>query len=86
MVGAGLGLGVFLSTLTLVVQNAVPYTMLGVATGASRYLQQAGATLGIAMVGTVVNNTVSGDIRRICRPAPSSSPRRRFPRPPIRRC
>ncbi|MGO9205930.1 MAG: MFS transporter [Candidatus Limnocylindrales bacterium] len=62
MVGAGLGLGVFLSTLTLVVQNAVPYTMLGVATGASRYLQQAGATLGIAMVGTVVNNTVSGDI------------------------
>jgi hypothetical protein len=62
MVLAGLGLGVFFSLLTLAVQNAVPRTMLGVGTGAIRYMQQAGGTLGVAVVGTVVNNTIASDI------------------------
>jgi EmrB/QacA subfamily drug resistance transporter len=62
MVLAGLGLGVFFSLLTLAVQNAIPRTQLGVGTGATRYMQQAGGTLGVAIVGTVVNNTVASDI------------------------
>lgn len=62
MILAGFGLGVFFSLLTLAVQNAVPRTMLGVGTGATRYMQQIGATLGVAVVGTVVNNTVASDI------------------------
>jgi hypothetical protein len=59
---AGLGLGVFFSLLTLAVQNAIPRTQLGVGTAATRYTQQAGGTLGVAVVGTVVNNTIAGDI------------------------
>jgi EmrB/QacA subfamily drug resistance transporter len=62
MVLAGLGLGVFFALLTLAVQNAIPRTQLGVGTGATRYMQQAGGTLGVAVVGTVVNNTIAGDI------------------------
>jgi EmrB/QacA subfamily drug resistance transporter len=62
MIFAGLGLGVFFSLLTLAVQNAVPRTQLGVGTGATRYMQQAGGTLGVAVVGTVVSNTISNDI------------------------
>jgi MFS family permease len=59
---AGLGLGVFFSLLTLAVQNAVPRTQLGVGTSATRYMQQVGGTLGVAVVGTVVNNTIASDI------------------------
>jgi MFS family permease len=59
---AGLGLGVFFSLLTLAVQNAIPRTQLGVGTAATSYMQQAGGTLGVAVVGTVVNNTIAGDI------------------------
>jgi EmrB/QacA subfamily drug resistance transporter len=59
---AGLGLGVFFSLLTLAVQNAIPRTQLGVGTAATRYMQQAGGTLGVAVVGTVVNNTIASDI------------------------
>ncbi len=62
MVVAGLGLGVFFSLLTLAVQNSVPRTQLGVGTSATRYMQQVGATMGVAVVGTVVNNTVATDI------------------------
>ena len=62
MILAGIGLGIFFSILTLAVQNSIPRTMLGVGTGATRYLQQVGSTLGVAIVGTVVNNTVASDI------------------------
>ncbi len=62
MVLAGIGLGIFFSILTLAVQNAIPRTLLGVGTAATRYLQQAGSTLGVAIVGTVVNNTIASDI------------------------
>jgi hypothetical protein len=47
-----------------VAQNAVPVSRLGVSTAATRYLGQLGATLGIAIVGTVVNSAVSGDLTR----------------------
>lgn len=62
MVIAGIGLGVFFSVLTLAAQNALPRTRLGVGTAAVRYLGQLGAVLGVAIVGTVVNTTVSSDI------------------------
>ncbi len=62
MVITGLGFGIFFTIPTLAVQNAVPYTQLGVVTGTARYLQQVGATLGIAVVGSVVANGISSDI------------------------
>jgi EmrB/QacA subfamily drug resistance transporter len=62
MVIVGIGLGAFFSVTTLAVQNALPRTRLGVGTGSVRYLQSLGQTLGLAIVGTVVNNAVASDI------------------------
>ncbi|HEX9037905.1 MAG TPA: MDR family MFS transporter [Ktedonobacterales bacterium] len=62
MAVAGVGLGLFFAILTLAVQNAIPRTRMGIGTSAVRYMQQAGNTLGVAVVGTVVNNTIAGDI------------------------
>ncbi len=59
---AGVGLGTFFSLLTLAAQNALPVTRLGVGTGAVRYMGQLGGVLGVAVVGTVVNNTLADDI------------------------
>ena len=47
-----------------VAQNALPQSRLGVGTAATRYLGQLGATLGIAIVGTVVSSGVTGDLTR----------------------
>jgi EmrB/QacA subfamily drug resistance transporter len=62
MVVMGLGTGTFFSLLNIVVQNALPRTQLGVGTAAVRYLGQLGATLGVAIVGTVVNSSLSSDL------------------------
>jgi EmrB/QacA subfamily drug resistance transporter len=62
MVVTGLGIGVFFPINTLVMQNAVPRQMMGVSTGLVRYLQALGQTLGAAIIGTVVNNSLSSGI------------------------
>ncbi len=62
MIVAGVGLGLFFAILTLAVQNAIPRTRMGVGTAATRYMQQAGNTLGVAIIGTVVNNSITSDI------------------------
>ncbi|HEX8730794.1 MAG TPA: MFS transporter, partial [Ktedonobacterales bacterium] len=62
MIAPGIGLGLYFSFTTLSVQNAIPRTRMGVGTAAMRYLQQAGNTLGVAIIGTVVNNTITSDI------------------------
>ena len=64
MILAGLGIGVFFSLLTLAVQNAIPKSQLGVGTAATRYLQQAGGVMGLAIVGTVVNNSLADNIAK----------------------
>src|SRR3989454_3837788 len=62
MVIAGIGLGPFFSVLTIAAQNALPRTRLGIGTSSVRYLGQLGSVLGVAIVGTVVNNTLASDI------------------------
>ena len=64
MVIAGIGLGPFFSVPTIAAQNALPRTRLGIGTSAVRYLSQLGAVLGVAIVGTVVNNTFASDITK----------------------
>jgi Na+/melibiose symporter-like transporter len=59
---AGIGTGTFFTLPMVVVQNAVPESHLGVSTAGLRYLGQLGATLGIAIVGTVVTSAVSGNL------------------------
>lgn len=62
MIITGLGVGPFFSILTLIAQNAVPRSKLGVGTGSTRFFGQLGGVLGVAVVGTVVNNTLGSDL------------------------
>lgn len=62
MVITAIGMGSLFSVLTLAVQNALPRSQLGVGTGVVNYLRQLGQTLGVAIVGTVVNQVLASDI------------------------
>jgi MFS family permease len=58
----GIGLGMFFPLLTLIVQNGLPRRFMGISTGAITYLRSLGQTLGVAIVGTIVNHTVSAGL------------------------
>jgi MFS family permease len=58
----GIGTGTFFTLPMVAVQNAVPESQLGVSTAGLRYLGQLGATLGIAIIGTVVTSAASGNL------------------------
>jgi EmrB/QacA subfamily drug resistance transporter len=62
MVVAGFGMGTFFSVQTLAAQNAVPRDRMGVGTGVITYIRALGQTLGVAIAGTVVNNTIASDL------------------------
>jgi EmrB/QacA subfamily drug resistance transporter len=62
MVLTGIGIGPFFSLPMVMVQNALPPDRLGVSTAGLRYLGQLGASLGIAIVGTIVTASVSGNL------------------------
>jgi EmrB/QacA subfamily drug resistance transporter len=49
----GLGLGLVMQVLVLIVQNAVPYADLGVATSGATFFRSIGAAFGVAVFGTV---------------------------------
>jgi EmrB/QacA subfamily drug resistance transporter len=53
IIGAGLG---FTSTVfTLAVQNAVPWKLRGVATASTQFVRTIGGTVGVALMGTILN-------------------------------
>ncbi|WP_435876973.1 MDR family MFS transporter [Streptomyces acidicola] len=49
----GVGLGLVMQVLVLIVQNAVPYEDLGVATSGATFFRAIGASFGVAIFGTV---------------------------------
>ena len=53
MVVAGLGIGPSFAVFTLIVQNAVEPTCVGVATASLTFFQQIGGTIGLTLAGTV---------------------------------
>jgi EmrB/QacA subfamily drug resistance transporter len=58
MVLAGLGVGPSMPLFTLAVQNAVDVRFVGQATSASQFFRQTGATVGAALMGTVLTTTL----------------------------
>ncbi len=52
----GLGLGLVMQVLVLIVQNAVPYTDLGVATSGATFFRSIGASFGVSIFGTIFAN------------------------------
>ena len=58
MVMCGLGAGPSMPLFTLAIQNAVDVRMVGQATSASQFFRQTGATVGAAVMGTVLASTL----------------------------
>ncbi|HET7169599.1 MAG TPA: MDR family MFS transporter [Candidatus Limnocylindrales bacterium] len=58
----GLGIGPTLSVFTIVVQNAVPFRQLGVATSNLTFFRQIGGSIGLAITGTVFGTALGEQI------------------------
>jgi len=58
----GLGIGLSMQVLTIVVQSAVPYTDLGVATSGVSFLRTLGSCFGVAVFGTIYSNSLSDKV------------------------
>lgn len=52
----GLGLGIIMPVLLIAVQNAVPHSVLGVATSTNAFFRTIGGALGLAVVGSTMNS------------------------------
>ncbi len=74
MIVLGLGVGATLPIVTVAVQNAIPQHLLGAGTGAISYLRQLGSTLGVALIGTVVNTTFADELAHHLPPTASHLP------------
>ncbi|HST88826.1 MAG TPA: MDR family MFS transporter [Ktedonobacterales bacterium] len=57
----GVGLGVAMPIYTLIAQNAFPIQRLGVVTAATTFFRSIGGTVGIAVLGTLVNSRFTSD-------------------------
>jgi MFS family permease len=58
----GLGLGMVMQVLVLVVQNSVPYDMLGVATSGSTLFRSIGGSLGTAILGAIFTGRLAAEV------------------------
>jgi EmrB/QacA subfamily drug resistance transporter len=62
MIVIGMGLGAIMPIFVLVVQNALPYRMLGVSTAAIQFFRSVGGTMGVAIMGSMVNSSFSAEL------------------------
>jgi EmrB/QacA subfamily drug resistance transporter len=62
MLVLGLGLGFTMQVLVLVVQNAVDYTNLGVATSSATLFRSMGGTIGVPIFGAVFSNRLASEL------------------------
>jgi EmrB/QacA subfamily drug resistance transporter len=58
----GLGLGITLPLYTIAVQNAVPYNLLGVATSSTAFFRSIGGSVGLSILGSVMNNQFASNL------------------------
>jgi hypothetical protein len=65
MIATGIGLGVSFPIFNLVVQNAVDHSMLGVATASIQMFRSIGATVGGAILGSVLNNALASKLSNL---------------------
>jgi EmrB/QacA subfamily drug resistance transporter len=60
----GIGLGCVMQVLVLIVQNAVPYGELGVATSGATFFRSIGGSFGTAIFGAIFSNVLVGNLVR----------------------
>ncbi|MFB9276484.1 MDR family MFS transporter [Cohnella cellulosilytica] len=64
MIVFGIGLGVGMPVFSLTVQNAVSPAQLGVATASSQLFRNLGGTIGIAVMGTIMQSSLTGNMKK----------------------
>jgi len=77
----GLGLGITFPLYTIAIQNAVPYTVMGIATSSATFFRSIGGAIGLAILGSVMNNRfapeflsrLSPEVREPISPEPLNS-------------
>ncbi len=60
----GFGLGPAQGMFTLAIQSAVPPPRIGVATSSAQFFRQIGSTVGVALFGAVLTNSLAADLPR----------------------
>jgi EmrB/QacA subfamily drug resistance transporter len=63
MIIMGLGLGVAMSTFTVIVQNQYPAHRLGEVSAGLQFFRSIGATIGLAVFGTILNNRFASSLQ-----------------------
>jgi MFS family permease len=58
----GAGLGLIMQNVVLAAQNAVPATQIGTATSTNNYFREVGATLGVAIFGTLFTSRLAENL------------------------
>ncbi|HWO94329.1 MAG TPA: MDR family MFS transporter [Dehalococcoidia bacterium] len=69
MVICGIGIGPTAPLFLIIVQNALPHRYLGVATSSVQFFRQMGGTIGVAVMGTVLNNRIASELDGALPPA-----------------
>jgi predicted MFS family arabinose efflux permease len=64
MVIAGVGLGMMMQIFVLSVQNSVPRAQMGSATALTQFSRSIGATLGVTLMGVIVNQRLPSSVRQ----------------------
>ncbi|WP_210508936.1 MDR family MFS transporter [Naasia sp. SYSU D00057] len=69
----GAGLGLIMQVVVLVVQNSVPAAEIGTATSTNNYFREVGASLGVAIFGTIFTNRLTENLTQVFRSAGASA-------------
>ncbi|MED1862921.1 MDR family MFS transporter [Fictibacillus nanhaiensis] len=73
MILVGSGLGIAFPIFTLTVQNAIEHKYLGVATSSVQLFRQLGGTIGVSIMGSVMNNSLANHFNKESQKLVSSS-------------
>lgn len=63
MIVSGFGLGLVMPIFVVVIQNALPYRLLGVVTSSTQFFRSIGGTIGVAIVGSLMINRLEAEIQ-----------------------
>jgi MFS family permease len=60
----GLGIGPSMAVFTIIIQNSVPFRVMGVATSSLIFFRQVGGSIGLAIAGTIFGSNLTAEIPR----------------------
>jgi EmrB/QacA subfamily drug resistance transporter len=64
VIAVGFGLGISMSVFNVIAQNAVPTRMISSSVGALQFIRQMGGVIGLAIIGSIVNQRLQQEIPR----------------------